>query len=376
MHSTTTFVTLLLVLAVSCINATTECDLLPDAGYRNDILRDAVDNGLVCANDLPEDVDSFCKLVTGAVYNLTDTPTDHSNCSAVTPRVNNQAFDYAFSEFVYSKCFFMYQPDDNATRESFCIEPETDNYYTKFFSREFVIVQQIEVVDKLLLATVAQYRDREEIYILFRGSIADSNHRTNFDVEMIEYPHGDGYVSRGPSAAWDLLRDEVIGMVTFIRHLFPTFRVVVAGHSLGGSLAMLAIADQDLIAAADGNIGMIAYGSPRVGDRLFADYVNNLDVEFVYRVTVAGDPVVTAPFDYLDFHHIGTEVFFPSPFDSAHLECDLEDFACAKDANVTTRYDLSLTYLGDANLGTHVAYHWLYIGDILDPSTTSNCSAF
>jgi hypothetical protein len=150
--------------------------------------------------------------------------------------------------------------------------------------------------------------------------------------------------------------------------------VVVTGHSLGGALATLAafelaasgydavpLPPRETNAAAERLMaggaasappppppppraralvqGVRTFGSPRVGDILFAAAYRAVLGDRTWRVTHAHDVVPSVPVRLMGFHHVPTEVFYPggdpggsgSGNDTAPVVCDGggEDAACS-----------------------------------------------
>jgi len=96
----------------------------------------------------------------------------------------------------------------------------------------------------------------------------------------------------------------------------PGATLVVTGHSLGGALAaifpaLLALhGEQDVL---DRLLAVVTYGQPRVGDKVFADFLRaRLRVEML-RVVYRYDVVPRVPFDappVAEYAHGGTCVYF------------------------------------------------------------------
>ncbi|KAH9267550.1 hypothetical protein BASA83_009940 [Batrachochytrium salamandrivorans] len=76
----------------------------------------------------------------------------------------------------------------------------------------------------------------------------------------------------------------------------PGFKLVFAGHSLGGALATLAAADYVNHESGDTpNVSLYTYGEPRIGNLEWADWFNSLPLAS-YRVTSQNDPGVLPQF--------------------------------------------------------------------------------
>lgn len=107
---------------------------------------------------------------------------------------------------------------------------------------------------------------------------------------------------------------------TVVGSLLPTgYRVVLTGHSKGGAIATIQAADllQTVAQAYAGKLGIITFGTPRVGDRQFMDMSNALlngvapcmrSIRFVTESALGKDPVTLLPPKPL-FEHVGRAVY-------------------------------------------------------------------
>jgi len=130
----------------------------------------------------------------------------------------------------------------------------------------------------------------------------------NADIHADEF--GDGArIHRGFYAGVTRLMEE--GFYQFIAGL-PARKVWFTGHSLGGALATAAAAR---VLADGGRLdGLYTYGSPRVGDKVFADALKRMLEErglTYYRFVNGNDIVTTVPLrslppDPVNFKHAGT----------------------------------------------------------------------
>lgn len=77
--------------------------------------------------------------------------------------------------------------------------------------------------------------------------------------------------------------------------------IIFSGHSLGGALATISSLTYSL-KYPDLNIACITFGSPRVGDKSFATYFNNI-VKESYRFVNDNDPVPCIPIAWR-FEHV------------------------------------------------------------------------
>ncbi|KAI8946218.1 extracellular lipase [Xylaria longipes] len=162
-------------------------------------------------------------------------------------------------------------------------------------------------------------------------------------------------VHSGFATAWDEISDTVIGAVQAAKSANPSYKIVFTGHSLGAAVSSLgaAYARQQGLA-----IDIINYGSPRVGNAAFAQFLSDQPgVE--YRVTHLDDPVPRLPPIVLNYAHTTPE-YWLSDGNSFTTNYGVNDI------KVCT----GVTSLGcnAATLGLNIVSHLFY----LDP--ISGCS--
>lgn len=144
--------------------------------------------------------------------------------------------------------------------------------------------------------------------LAYRGS----NNIRNFFTDSV-FPKQDcGLVTGcqvhvGFGAAWDELAAQTKDALNATLSANPGYRVIATGHSLGGATATLAAA----YLRRDGiPMDTYTYGSPRVGNGPFADFVTN-QPGADYRITHTDDPAprVLDPI-YLGYRHTSPEYWF------------------------------------------------------------------
>ncbi|OAA47808.1 lipase [Metarhizium rileyi] len=104
------------------------------------------------------------------------------------------------------------------------------------------------------------------------------------------------------------LKDKMLETVKEQKAAHPDFEVVVTGYSLGAALATLGAA---YLRKAGFVADMYTYGSPRVGDAKFAEFVSNQRKGKNFRITNANDPVANIPWQDAGFGHVSPEYWFP-----------------------------------------------------------------
>lgn len=127
---------------------------------------------------------------------------------------------------------------------------------------------------------------------------------------------------------------------------FSGLNVSLAGHSFGGAIASLAMAD---LANGGWNVQeLYAFGMPRAGDR---DFAKALDTRFpgrIWRVTHRLDPF---PAYEAVGHHVGREVLYSAAVDGGYRTCPAED-----SASCTGPYSAQSASLA------HLRDHFQYMG--------------
>lgn len=166
--------------------------------------------------------------------------------------------------------------------------------------------------------------EQSSIYIVLRGSKSFQNWIDDFDAIMIPYNGStectECFVHEGFNYAWSRVATAVIEDVKLLRTKFPSYQIVITGHSLGGALASLAaIQLQELFNAevslsnkysmrAEQKLGLVptirlfTYGAPRFGNMAFSAYASDL-VRDKNRVTHYRDMAPHCP-PYLQYVHI------------------------------------------------------------------------
>ena len=142
--------------------------------------------------------------------------------------------------------------------------------------------------------------NENQIVVSFRGTNGKDykNWITNAVVQMLEYENVPGaMVHRGFKGAYDFISKSIRQNVKDLIKDHPTAKILVTGHSLGGSLALLGAVDlKRELGSIKNQIQIYTFGAPRVGNIEFADYVSHLfaDVNYI-RVTHYDDAIPHIP---------------------------------------------------------------------------------
>ena len=183
------------------------------------------------------------------------------------------------------------------------------------------------------------------IYISFRGSQSTKNWISNLDAVFTDYPlcanckvHKGFYTAEQNSIA------QIISQVKTLKQQFPSYQIVVTGHSLGAALATLTAID--IQNAGVGPVRLFMYGCPRVGNTEFAEWYSGAMADR-NRVTHHKDLVVHSPM-HERFTHISGEWYEPDENTSPvkiNMCNGYEDSNCSYQWHITS-IDDHLWYMG------------------------------
>lgn len=188
---------------------------------------------------------------------------------------------------------------------------------------------------------------QQTIYVAFRGSESIKNWIDNLDAILTSYPLcSKCEVHKGFYRAEQDSINNVISVVKDLKSKYPSYSVIVTGHSLGAALATLTILD--LQQAGITSLRLFNYGSPRIGNDEFAQYASNA-LKDHSRVTHHKDMVVHSPM-HERFTHINGEYYQPGDAVELQVCSGYEDSSCSYQWHLTN-IDDHLSYLG-VKMGT------------------------
>ena len=229
--------------------------------------------------------------------------------------------------------------------ESAYCSPET--YLTREYTGKlagFVPVYSVNDTAHDTQGYIGYTSSQSTIFVAFRGSESIQNWVSNINSVLMEYPGCDGCnVHKGWYTAEQNSIVAIISEVKALKEKYPSYGIVVTGHSLGAALSTLTSAD--LMQAGLGPIRTFTFGSPRVGDQAFSDWYSSTMSDFS-RVTHHKDLVVHDPM-HERFTHVSNE--FYEEDDSLPVvlnECSgSEDPVCSYQWTITS-IDDHLWYMG------------------------------
>ncbi|KAF2246019.1 alpha/beta-hydrolase [Trematosphaeria pertusa] len=194
---------------------------------------------------------------------------------------------------------------------------------------------------------VATDKTNNLIVISFRGSRSVRNWIANANFGLADISYCDGCKAHaGFKQSWDDAEDDVMSAITEAKAQFPDFKIIAAGHSLGGAMASLATASLRSQGTA---VDLYTYGCPRTGNDEFAAFVSATDKGDSFRVVHMNDTVPTLPPRIplvLEYKHVLPEYLITSPNEVMPTPNDVTVIPDGNDGNPGTDTDAHLWYFG------------------------------
>lgn len=231
------------------------------------------------------------------------------------------------------------------------------------------------IIDKqeLLEAYVGVHHDKQMIVVCFRGT--HSTYLKNWIADLyavpldLNFPGVDhAYVHKGFYEAYhhSELKPQVTAEVVRLLAENPAYSVAVTGHSLGGALASFCGLDLVMnVHIPNDRIWLATFGSPRVGNPVFASFFNST-LPFSVRVTHNRDVVVHlpphTPGSLYTYHHVAQEIWYHRlsiwKAEEVYQACDDsgEDLSCSRSVPGSSIPD-HLTYLGVSLCSVPAKHH-------------------
>lgn len=139
----------------------------------------------------------------------------------------------------------------------------------------------------------------ETIYIAFRGTSSNKDALADLNVFRHYLPHKvkvhDGFYEQ-----YIAIEQAIFDDIKAIEAKNPVRRIVCCGHSLAGAISHLAVIN--LYKITNAKVYCHTFGSPRVGNKRFAQYVKEKVHEY-YRIFNERDFVSMIPMSFR-FHHV------------------------------------------------------------------------
>ncbi|KAG9285036.1 hypothetical protein G9A89_009846 [Geosiphon pyriformis] len=171
-----------------------------------------------------------------------------------------------------------------------CLNHLNDKYDRKFYAKVLVDPLNPGIFDILFRG--------QEISSNFRKSIRKMFHYPGVKGAMVDEEFYEQFLLAWPSLEKKIMKKHrLISSINFV------------GHGVGGVYAMLAALEITKKLQSSYTIAVFTFGQPRLGNFQFAQYVNELLTNSVYRVTNMNDfvPKYPKPTETQSWLHYGTE---------------------------------------------------------------------
>lgn len=148
------------------------------------------------------------------------------------------------------------------------------------------------------------------------------------------------------------MRSQMVTHVKKLASAYPSYDLVVTGHSLGGANAALAALELRTILPKR-TMDIITYGQPRIGTASLMTWATKhlRGVRSHWRLVHNRDPVPHAPPAWLNYRHMGTEVYYNNAMTSFQV-CD----GSGEDHNCSDGNSLNV------NIFNHISYFGVSVG--------------
>lgn len=240
---------------------------------------------------------------------------------------------------------------------AYCDKSTLDNWNCGEPCKSNAGVSSISRIENELLDTfgfVTYNSVDNEIVVSFRGTNGADfmNWLTNIVYYRVQYADVVGsQVHSGFYTAYSSVSGQVRSAVkNLLAAHGANTPILFTGHSLGAALATFAILDIKKNLNPTGPLKFYSFGSPRVGNQVFTDYLMSTLPNVYQRVTHYTDVVVQIPPRQMGFNHAGNEAWYYNDQGLDLKICEnnagiLESTRCADSYLFTTGIDAHLHYL-------------------------------
>ncbi|KAH3682741.1 hypothetical protein WICPIJ_006276 [Wickerhamomyces pijperi] len=143
--------------------------------------------------------------------------------------------------------------------------------------------------------------DDGAIILTFKGKTTSEDYLSEINLNLIDYKPltqdaqnvfdcHDCKIHKSTFERFKTLEEDVFHGVELLTETFPDYKLIITGHSTGGSLAMIAGLELSLLGY---NPLVVSYGNPKIFNRALSDYVDKLlETETVFKqVSAAGNNI-------------------------------------------------------------------------------------
>ncbi|KAG0741174.1 hypothetical protein G6F57_003307 [Rhizopus arrhizus] len=191
--------------------------------------------------------------------------------------------------------------------------------------------------------------EQKTLYVVFRGTSSFKSAITDLVFVLTDYTPVEGAkVHAGFYSSYNQIVDDYFPILQDQLTAYPSYQVIVTGHSLGGAQALLAGMDlyQRESRLSNKNLSIYTVGGPRVGNPTFAYYVESTGIPF-YRSVNKRDIVPHVPTQAMGFLHPGVESWIKSGTSNVQIcTAEIETKYCSNSIVPFTSISDHLSYFG------------------------------
>jgi hypothetical protein len=195
----------------------------------------------------------------------------------------------------------------NISQAAYCMT-ELDSWTCYTCSNNFIYETKLEKYNELVIFGYDTIY--HSIFIGFRGSSNIQNWISNIKIILI-HPYADNSIAvdKGFYDLYDILKPDVMSIISDMTRKYATNKLFITGHSLGGALATICSFDIMYNEFPYDISYLITFGSPRVGNVYFSDYFNAYSI-YSKRITHNYDIVPHVPEEFLGYKHVSNEIWY------------------------------------------------------------------
>ncbi|CAG8616488.1 4773_t:CDS:2 [Ambispora gerdemannii] len=184
-----------------------------------------------------------------------------------------------------------------------------------------------ETVNK---AYVAVNDQQKAIVVAFRGTADVDGFLEDSQFLFTDYPGAEGAkVHAGFLNIFQNTNKNITNLVKEIVPKNPGYKVVLTGHSLGGTMAVFQLLEfVSIPGLSRDNLFVYTYGEPRIGNDVFAKYVEKQGIN-IFRIVNKNDIIPHVPPKALAYIHHSPE-YWLQPKNNTMVKCPVaEDINCS-----------------------------------------------
>jgi hypothetical protein len=135
------------------------------------------------------------------------------------------------------------------------------------------------------------------------------------------------WIHSGFDLGWSERRSVVLDAVTTALSTYPSYSLILTGHSIGAGVATLAGAE---LRSMNYSADIYTFGSPRVGNAAFAIFVTSQSPQLGenYRMTHENDPVPQLSPTWIGYQHTSPEYWLTNGTDTTDVYAADEVVVC------------------------------------------------